>query len=781
MRDSLPSAFNLEVRPTDRFSTRDMMNSSGGADTFSNIFPLVSRVIDRFQDKRQDAERERTERVVAEEQQLKQSELLNVSIQGLAIEQSKSVDLLKELLDLVKTGGFTRGDGSGVGSLGILAALAAAGAGVGALADRLFRRPSPTTPRTPPAPTTPRTPPSVTSPAPTTPRTPPSVTSPAPTSPRIAPTVPSPGTTPDTIPTPRQSQVQNTQIARNLSPSQLETLRNQGVVVRPDGAITDPRGRVLSTERASAALNSVTQHTSVTPTVRPPAPVPAPNIPARPTPAMPPVSPSQTVGRIAGRIISKALSATLFLDIENAFDAYARNSERVPLRLRTRFNNLLRNIRNNIEDHNTLVTQLESETDLTKKTELETDILEQIAIIQRQRMELFAVASELDAAAQSDYQRRRERLRRQTTSERIVQIFPLMTILLGDPIDRTNLENIRNPTNYREILEQTFRDNPVPVSSLDSINITGALLAGFDEGSTRAPVEGATQYAQAPGDQTVMSDAMPEPATTPTQDEPHTHAEPAQQAPAVRELNFGPGVDQRINPDIASKVQQIESAFGKRLTVSSGFRDPVRNARAGGARNSAHIRGNAVDLMFSGNEEDTVKLIETASAAGIGGIGVYRAGWVHLDTESKRVWGRDFSARSIPQWARDALNAHMTGRRDGERQQPEAPETPGMEPNAAPASGAMAEGGQGAGTTPTAMAQQQRPQSGAQVLSESQDNAVAERTPAPPTVIQSQETPAGEASPGAEVGGVFQSANDPGPVEPDDAATRYARLFNMAA
>jgi hypothetical protein len=346
----------------------------------------------------------------------------------------------------------------------------------------------------------------------------------------------------------------------------------------------------------------------------------------------------------------------------------------------------------------------------------------------------------------------------------------------SESFERARREQSQNITQQPGRQDLSSLEQPTP----ESADMMGALLAGFNEGSTRTQAGSGTQYAQAPTDQTVMSDAMPEPAAT--QEEPNTHAEPEQQPPAAQNLTFSSGVDQRINPEIASKVQQIESAFGKTLTVSSGFRDPARNARVGGARNSAHTRGNAVDLVFSGNEEDTVKLIEKASAAGIGGIGVYRAGWVHLDTENKRVWGRDFTNRSIPQWARAALNAHMTGRRDGERQQPAAPETPSMEPNAQPASGVMAEGG-GAAQDMAAAAtpQQQQPQTGMQMLSESQENAVAERTPAPPTVIQSQETPAGEATQGADVGGVFESADDPGPVEPDDAATRYARLFNMAA
>ena len=72
---------------------------------------------------------------------------------------------------------------------------------------------------------------------------------------------------------------------------------------------------------------------------------------------------------------------------------------------------------------------------------------------------------------------------------------------------------------------------------------------------------------------------------------------------------------------------------------------------------------------------------------------------------------------------------------------------------------------------------------GAQVAQASQENAIADRTPAAPSVT----TVGGESSnpqqgdPGVGAPGYFSSPNDPGNVEPEDAAERYARLFNMAA
>jgi hypothetical protein len=257
-------------------------------------------------------------------------------------------------------------------------------------------------------------------------------------------------------------------------------------------------------------------------------------------------------------------------------------------------------------------------------------------------------------------------------------------------------------------------------------------------------------------------------------------------------LTFASGVDPRIKKDIAQKVQQIESAFGKKLTITSGFRDPHRNAAAGGARNSAHTRANAVDIRFQGNEEETNKLIEAASAAGIGGIGVYRPGWVHLDSESKRVWGPDFSARSIPEWSKDTLQAHMTGQiqKSSAGEGGGAAEAVAASPASpsiaeAPSSGGGGEGGGQMESSSGAAAPTPEPgdsDTGSTVAAASQENAVAERTPVAPTVTAVQTGSQTQATPGAAVTETgLQSPNDPGNVEPDDAAERYAKLFNMAA
>jgi hypothetical protein len=309
----------------------------------------------------------------------------------------------------------------------------------------------------------------------------------------------------------------------------------------------------------------------------------------------------------------------------------------------------------------------------------------------------------------------------------------------------------------------TFKGDEIefvsPTQTQSAVSGSSNIAAGVSSSPVQqippAPIAPSTGMGSAPSSPTIGGTATP---TVPSEN---------------TELNFAPGVDKRINSDIAQKVKQIETAFGKRLTVTSGYRDPQRNAAVGGARNSAHTRANAVDIQFQGNEQDTVRLIEAASAAGIGGIGVYRPGWLHLDTESKRVWGPDFSASSIPQWAAPAMQAHMSGRTQ-QAQRTEAPSsvasiTPQPQQNS-PTGG----GGSVASPNPAT------PTSGRQLLSASQDNSIASRIPSAPPAITPESTPNGQ-DPGSTGVGGSMTSGDPGNVEPDDAAERYRRLFNMAA
>ena len=117
-----------------------------------------------------------------------------------------------------------------------------------------------------------------------------------------------------------------------------------------------------------------------------------------------------------------------------------------------------------------------------------------------------------------------------------------------------------------------------------------------------------------------------------------------------------------VEPVVIDRFRQLQNSFGRTIPVVSGFRDKTRNAKAGGAKHSQHIEGNALDLDVSDlSHEQRVDLIRRASAAGFTGIGVY-ANSLHVDVGGRRAWGASHHGDSVPAWAKDAIAEHMGGK-----------------------------------------------------------------------------------------------------------------------
>jgi uncharacterized protein YcbK (DUF882 family) len=88
-------------------------------------------------------------------------------------------------------------------------------------------------------------------------------------------------------------------------------------------------------------------------------------------------------------------------------------------------------------------------------------------------------------------------------------------------------------------------------------------------------------------------------------------------------------------------LAMVQAEFdGRPILVTSGFRTRATNERLraqgiDAARNSFHLRGQAVDIQIPGVAP--ASMAELGSLLGLGGVGVY-AGFVHLDTGPKRMW-----------------------------------------------------------------------------------------------------------------------------------------------
>ncbi len=116
------------------------------------------------------------------------------------------------------------------------------------------------------------------------------------------------------------------------------------------------------------------------------------------------------------------------------------------------------------------------------------------------------------------------------------------------------------------------------------------------------------------------------------------------------------------------------------LTITSAHRTREQNAAAGGATNSQHIHGNALDLDTKNlTDEQKAQVLAAAIANGARGIGIYPSGAMHIDTRATpTLWGpMGFGGARIeqfPAWARPHLQRLMeTGGVDPPAGQPQRP------------------------------------------------------------------------------------------------------------
>lgn len=73
---------------------------------------------------------------------------------------------------------------------------------------------------------------------------------------------------------------------------------------------------------------------------------------------------------------------------------------------------------------------------------------------------------------------------------------------------------------------------------------------------------------------------------------------------------------------------------GSPITITSGWRSPFYNKKIGGAPNSYHIRGMALDFIVKGYSPDTVqKSLNTVHKGGL----EFAPTWTHIDIREKVI------------------------------------------------------------------------------------------------------------------------------------------------
>lgn len=77
--------------------------------------------------------------------------------------------------------------------------------------------------------------------------------------------------------------------------------------------------------------------------------------------------------------------------------------------------------------------------------------------------------------------------------------------------------------------------------------------------------------------------------------------------------------------------------YGKPIILTSTRRTVAQNKKAGGARDSSHLTGWAVDIRWPSSLEDLGRLIWALSQAGFSRIGIKVANHVHVDNDPSKV------------------------------------------------------------------------------------------------------------------------------------------------
>ena len=91
---------------------------------------------------------------------------------------------------------------------------------------------------------------------------------------------------------------------------------------------------------------------------------------------------------------------------------------------------------------------------------------------------------------------------------------------------------------------------------------------------------------------------------------------------------------------LAKKLDALTEEYGK-LVINSWYRDPATNDKVGGASNSQHLVGHAVDLRLArataAKQKEFEKAMDKKWKGGVG-RGMSKLGFTHLDLGPNRRW-----------------------------------------------------------------------------------------------------------------------------------------------
>ncbi|MBS3848782.1 YcbK family protein [Devosia sp. BSSL-BM10] len=90
-----------------------------------------------------------------------------------------------------------------------------------------------------------------------------------------------------------------------------------------------------------------------------------------------------------------------------------------------------------------------------------------------------------------------------------------------------------------------------------------------------------------------------------------------------------------LSPKLRFLIWEFEGHFGRKVIMSSGYRDSSHNAAAGGADNSYHTKCMAADFYIPGVDKRDMILFAMRTNA-VGGLGCYPGRqFIHVDVRDR--------------------------------------------------------------------------------------------------------------------------------------------------
>lgn len=102
---------------------------------------------------------------------------------------------------------------------------------------------------------------------------------------------------------------------------------------------------------------------------------------------------------------------------------------------------------------------------------------------------------------------------------------------------------------------------------------------------------------------------------------------------------FSPDIEaEEMNAAFVAELDRIRHVLGQPMTVTSGYRTEAHNKAVGGVKDSAHMKGLAVDIAVPDGQYRYM-LVTTCLARGIVRIGVGKD-FVHIDMDKSKNYPR---------------------------------------------------------------------------------------------------------------------------------------------